>query len=77
MAMGYQNAGGGKYPVLGLSWHTFPLQAKPLLDQWLHNMTRNEMFPSKSPHLCRACSTEDCCVQDVYEKLIGDSTQDP
>ena len=31
----FQNVCDGKYAVLGLSFHTFPLNGKTLLDQWL------------------------------------------
>lgn len=71
VAVGCKNASGGKYAVPGLSWHTFPLANRPLLDQWLHNMSRKHFFPSKTSRLCGAHFTEDSFIKDLYQEWIG------
>ena len=72
VAVGCQNASSGKYAVPGLSWHTFPLLDKPLLDKWLHNMGRKNFFPSKTSRLCGAHFAEEEFVSDLYEQLMGE-----
>lgn len=72
VAVGCQNASGGRYAVSGLSWHTFPLDDQPLLRKWLHNMGRKDFVPSKSSRLCGAHFKEDDFVADLYEQLMGE-----
>ena len=70
-----QNATGGKYAVLGQSWHTFPLHDMPLVDQWLHNMARK--FSHQIHHVCVEHILPDWFVQDLDKKTMGKFTQDP
>ena len=60
VAVGGQKASVGKCPVLGLSWDTFPLHNKPMLDQWLHNIARKKFARQK----------DRICVQHVSLKTV-------
>uniref|UniRef100_A0A3Q3EF47 THAP domain-containing protein 5 n=1 Tax=Labrus bergylta TaxID=56723 RepID=A0A3Q3EF47_9LABR len=43
-----------------ISFYPFPLQDKPRLQKWVHNMKREEWTPSRHQYLCSEHFTEDC-----------------
>ena len=44
------------------SFHSFPLQNKALLKQWLHNMRRANFIPTKLSKLCSDHFSPECFV---------------
>ncbi|XP_054674399.1 zinc finger protein 157-like isoform X3 [Grus americana] len=51
-ALNCQNATSGVYKNNTVTFYGFPLQNKPLLKQWIHNMGRDMGTPSKHQRLC-------------------------
>ncbi|XP_014381185.1 zinc finger protein 777-like [Alligator sinensis] len=51
-ALNCQNATSGVYKNSSVTFYGFPLQNKPLLKQWIHNMGRDMGTPSKHQRLC-------------------------
>ncbi|XP_068790040.1 THAP domain-containing protein 5-like isoform X4 [Struthio camelus] len=51
-ALNCQNATSGVYKNSTVTFYGFPLQNKPLLKQWIHNMGRDMGTPSKHQRLC-------------------------
>ncbi|KAM6375493.1 THAP domain-containing protein 5-like isoform 2-T2 [Alca torda] len=51
-ALNCQNATSGVYKNSTVTFYGFPLQNKPLLKQWIHNMGRDMGMPSKHQRLC-------------------------
>uniref|UniRef100_A0A8C4KP87 THAP-type domain-containing protein n=1 Tax=Dromaius novaehollandiae TaxID=8790 RepID=A0A8C4KP87_DRONO len=50
-ALNCQNATSGVYKNSTVTFYGFPLQNKPLLKQWIHNMGRDMGTPSKHQRL--------------------------
>ena len=72
-ASGCKNASGKPGCPTGLSWHSYPLapERKQLLEQWIHNVGRDNFHPTKTSKLCSEHFREDCFVKDMFEKITG------